>query len=434
MTHRTTLTFGDSCGKELQAVTAPVALAAQLDADATASATLTTTPNAENAAMEDDTDQSVSSSSYEVELTEDDMRYLVELDTEDMTHATAPAIDTTASADDGIEIDSSSSISSSSNDMEEDAESSSNDSKAEAKKRYGYAQHELPWDMTIAFHHPSMKGVIIAATGDMGHGAKKQRNAMDLSGKEDKVRDLHHNGLPVNLKMALDVWRLTPDADPKCTSALMLYPKLSLSVFCPTSKTAMRTSDAARAQGNSMMEMLMDYGHKNKKAGPRAYDALILHCANTDLWVNVMNATPSKGCETIKSADHRHIYDLCDYVVYLTEWKQQVTDKDEFFPDSTYQDICYTSLGVVALAQYYLPKHPGHDLIQSRFGSDPCESTFMLKRNANPNADKVGTDHILASIHGGPLMQLWASRKGNVEKKRVFFGKELMLGKFQRTR
>ena len=74
------------------------------------------------------------------------------------------------------------------------------------------------------------------------------------------------------------------------------------------------------------------------------------------------------------------------------------------------------------------------DLIQSRLGSDPCESTFMLKRNANPNADKIGTDHILASIHGGPLVQLWASRKGNVEKKRVFFGKELMLGKFERTR
>jgi hypothetical protein len=183
-----------------------------------------------------------------------------------------------------------------------------------------------------------------------------------------------------------------------------------------------------------MMEMLMDYGHMNEKAGPRAYDALILHCANTDLWVNVMNATPLKGCETIKSADHRHIYDLCDYVVYLTEWKQQVTDKNEFFPDSTYDDICCTSLGAVVLAQYYLPKHPGHDLIQSRLGSDPCESTFMLKRNANPNADKIGTDHILASIHGGPLMQLWASRKGNVEKKRVFFGKELMLGKFERTR
>jgi len=54
-------------------------------------------------------------------------------------------------------------------------------------------------------------------------------------------------------------------------------------------------------------------------------------------------------------------------------------------------------------------------------------------RNASPNAIQLSTDKILASIHGGPLMQLWASRKGNVEKKHVFFGKELMLCKFKQT-
>jgi hypothetical protein len=58
----------------------------------------------------------------------------------------------------------------------------------------------------------------------------------------------------------------------------------------------------------------------------------------------------------------------------------------------------------------------------------------MLKRNENSNADKLGTDHILAGVHGGPLMHLWASCKANVEKKRVFFGNELLLGKFKRTR
>jgi len=320
--------------------------------------------------------------------------------------------------------------------MEVSTESDNNDSIDEIK-RY-YALHELPWKMPIAFEHPSVEGVISVATGDMGHSAKKMRNAMSLSGKEDKVRDLHYNGLPINLLMAYDVWRYTPDADPNCTSALMLYPKLKLSVFLPNAKTAMRTSDAARAQGNSMKEMIMDYGYMNhEKAGPRTYDSLILHCANTDHFINVMNATRLKGCETIKSAFHRHIYDLCDYAKYLTLWKQQaleqVMDKHVFFPESTYQDVCYTSLGVVVLAQYYLPKHPNHELIQSRLGSDPCESTFMSKRNANPNADKIGTDHILAGVHGGPLIQLMASRKGNVGKQRIFFGNELMIGKFKRT-
>jgi hypothetical protein len=388
MKHRTTLTFEDICGKELK-----VAMPNQLD-DGSTSVTLSTTPNDEG------TDSST---------TENDAS----------AAAAADPIAAASASDDEDIIDSSSS--------EDEADD------GDEKRKKCYHQDELPWEFKLAFKHPSMKGVIIVA-GDMGHGVKKMRNAMDLSSKEDKVRDLHHNRLPVNLKMAEDVWRLTPDADPKHTSALMLYPKLSLSVFRPSSKSAMRTSDATRAQGNSMMEMLMDYGHLNKKAGPRAYDSLILHCANTDHWVNVMNGNPKKGCETIKSANHRHIYDLCDYVAYLFEWKDQVTDKNEFFPVSTYEDICWTSLGTVAVAQYYLPKHPGHDIIQSRLSSDPCESTFMLKRNANPNADKMGTDHILASVHGGPLMQLWASRKGNVEKKRVFFGNELMLGKFKRNK
>ena len=261
-----------------------------------------------------------------------------------------------ANNDNKIDGDSSNSSSSSSSssisinsDMDESTESISNNSEDENKK-CRYTEHQLPWTMPIAFYHPSIEGIIIVAAGDMPHGLKKMRNAMHLSGKEDKVRDLHNFGLPINLKMALDTWRETPDSDPNQTSALMLYPKITLSVLCPTSKSAMRTSDAARAMGNQMMEMLIDNGHKNKKAGPRTFDAFILHCYNTDHWVNVMNASPLKGCETIKSDDHRHIYDLCDYIRYLTEWKNAVMDKNEFFPLSTYQDVCYTSLGVVVLA------------------------------------------------------------------------------------
>ena len=101
---------------------------------------------------------------------------------------------------------------------------------------------------------------------------------------------------------------------------------------------------------------------------------------------------------------------------------------------STYEDICYTSLGVVILALYYLPNHPDHVLLQSRLGLDPCESTFMMKRNASANADKKVTDEIMFSLHGGPLMQLGASCKSNVENKKVYVGAELNLGKIKRPR
>jgi len=343
--------------------------------------------------------------------------------------ALLPAAET-GIAEDADEIDSILASSSSSSDDEEFA--AEVDTAVVSKKLY--TDDELPWDFPIAFKHPTVKDVIIVPVADPGHVVKKERNSMDLSGKEGKTRDLHLNGLPINLRMAHDVWLLTPDADPTHRSEIMLYPKLSKSVFFPTSKSAMRTSDAARAQGNSMMNMLMDFGHKNPRAGPNTYDSMILHSANTDLWFNVMNGSRSKGCELISSAQHRHIYDLCDYVSYLKQWKDSVSDEFHFFPMSTYEDVCWTSLGTVVLAHYYLPRHPEHDIIQAHLSSDPCESTFGMKRNANPNANKRDTDNILATVHGGVIMQLAASRKANVKKQRVFFGKELMVGKIKRTR
>ena len=57
-----------------------------------------------------------------------------------------------------------------------------------------------------------------------------------------------------------------------------------------------------------------------------------------------------------------------------------------------------------------------------------------MKRNANENADKKGTDEIMSSLQGGPLIQLGASRKSNVENKKVYVGAELNLGKIKRSR
>ena len=295
-----------------------------------------------------------------------------------------------------------------------------------------YTNDQLPWDMGVAFEHPSVEGAIIVAAADMGHTVKKQRNAMKSSGNEDKARDLHLMGRPINLRMAHDVWLLTPDGDPHNQSDIMLYPKLSRAVFQPTSKTAMRTSDAARAQGTSMRSMLQRFGSLNPKAGTSTYVPFMLHCTMTDKWIDVLNATRTKGCELIDSPSHRHIFDLLDYAKYMTEWKDSVDDPNLFFPYSTYQDAIWTSFGPVVLARYYLPRHPGHTINQMHLGSDPCESTFNLSRNANPNASKRDTDNIMAAQHGGIIQQLAASRKGNVGKKTTYIANELFIGKIKR--
>ena len=196
----------------------------------------------------------------------------------------------------------------------------------------------------------------------------------------------------------------------------------------------MRTNLAARAQSKTAVQMIEDYKHLNKNAAPGAYDSVILHCLNTDYWFDVLNANSKKGCELIDSCEHRHIFDLLNYVKYHTLWDRQTNDEWQKFPKSTIQDVSRTSLGIVALAVFYLPRHPNHVIVQSRHGSDKCEETFSFKRNANPNADKLGTDQIIASCHGGPLMNMFASTKSNVKKRKIFFPHELQIGKIKRVR
>ena len=131
--------------------------------------------------------------------------------------------------------------------------------------------------------------------------------------------------------------------------------------------------------------------------------------------------------------NHRHVYDLIDYVNYLTLWKSQV-EPNQFFPVTTYQDVCWTSLGLVALAMTYLPKFPGHAIVQKKSGSDKAEEAFCYKRGMNANADKLGTDQILASCFGGPMTSLFASKKANFKKRKTFYGHEIQFGKFKRAR
>ena len=74
-----------------------------------------------------------------------------------------------------------------------------------------YEDDDLPWDMMIAYPHPTLDNEIISSAADMGHAVKKQANAVELSGKEKHKRDLHLNGLPVQLRMAYDVYKESSD-------------------------------------------------------------------------------------------------------------------------------------------------------------------------------------------------------------------------------
>ena len=70
-----------------------------------------------------------------------------------------------------------------------------------------YTLNELPFEMMVAYPHPIYKDIFIAAAADMPHCCKKQVNAMELSGKKKSKRDLHLDGLPIQLRMGYDPYK-----------------------------------------------------------------------------------------------------------------------------------------------------------------------------------------------------------------------------------
>lgn len=103
----------------------------------------------------------------------------------------------------------------------------------------------------------------------------------------------------------------------------MLYPNLSLKIFERNAKSRMRVCDAVRVHSNSMVRCIEAYKHKCTDFAPEQYGSLIEYLKKTNDWVDVMNNTWEKNCELINSPDHRHVYDLLDYVKYHHRWKQQ---------------------------------------------------------------------------------------------------------------
>ena len=127
-----------------------------------------------------------------------------------------------------------------------------------------YTLNELPFEMMVAYPHPIYKDIFIAAAADMSHCCKKQVNAMELSGKENSKRDLHLDGLPIQLRMGYDAYKQSDDFLHE--GSLADYVKLGTDVFEKTSKSRMRFGLAARALGQTMKQCILSNGPKVKHA------------------------------------------------------------------------------------------------------------------------------------------------------------------------
>ena len=157
----------------------------------------------------------------------------------------------------------------------------------------------------------------------------------------------------------------------------------------------------------------------------------------------IMNGNRDKGCSTIDSPNHPHVYELLDYVKFLTQWKAQalasemmtcldangeetnvcLSDANYYFADSTHQDSCWTALSIVIMARRQLPK--GHDIVQKHGGTDNIERGFGASRAKNSGANAQGTDGQISHIGSNMLQNLASSRKANTNKDSTFLSNEI---------
>ena len=212
--------------------------------------------------------------------------------------------------------------------------------------------------MLIAYPHPTLDGVVIVAAADMPHAVKKQVNATELSGKPKAKRDLHLNGLPIQLRMGFDAYKLSLDYTSE--GAITLYPRLGLEVFMKRSKTRMRFGFSARALGKSIAKCIRENKHKlAHKASPSTFNSYLAVCKYTDRFIDIMNAKKEKGCYYVNSPNNPQLFELLNYVKFLCKWRDQSRsygNKYFYFADSTHQNTLWMTLSLLYVGKRHLPR------------------------------------------------------------------------------
>ena len=96
-----------------------------------------------------------------------------------------------------------------------------------------------------------------------------------------------------------------------------------------------------------------------------------------------------------------------------------------------YEDICWTSIGIVLVARLQLPANT--TMIQRHHGSDHLEEAFRGSRNANSGATAKDTNSILARQRSEGILALMRGRKANGDARKRFNVSELGCLKQKRT-
>ena len=282
----------------------------------------------------------------------------------------------------------------------------------------------------VAYPNPKVIGLLVMGLADFSHAIEKATNAIERGNLRGP--DL----FPVIMKMLKDVYMETPDM--KTDGQIMIYPKLREEIFEKNAKNRMRVPWAVKCHSESMADCIETYRPNLSDRIPiHHWNFTIAHIRRTNRWIDVMNNSRNNGCGPINHTDHPHIFELLSYVSHMFQWKKsESVHPDNYFPESTFEDVILTCTGVLLTARIYLPmwRAAGYDdenIVQRRHGTDDLENLFCKSRGANPNADVKGTHNVIAGQISGVMNSMAGSKKKNCGRGTHFSARDLDSGKIQ---
>jgi hypothetical protein len=314
---------------------------------------------------------------------------------------------------------------------------------------------------------------------DAPHILKCIRNALDSSGKGDRVKlpKVRPDGLQkeaagentrdvkqpmdgvaagatfdqrfqvMNLRMLEEVVLWCDKTPAVAGKHRLLTHRLGPEHFHLTNSSKMRVRLAAGVLSNTMHRLIGDYMQycdrpctkdARNLPSPKAYASLQKFVGVVDSWFDVTNTAVHKNCGPIRLTGdgngHEQLCTLLDTVQYFADWKNSLEkaglsvkeQKCSFITDQTWCALSTLCLAEVAMCHYFLTDKPNRCIVLRRAQSDICEHHFGSRRTLQRGVlgkGTVGGNLRADQVAGSRRTQQLVSSKANSSVRTVGYSR-----------
>jgi len=233
--------------------------------------------------------------------------------------------------------------------------------------------------------HPSDPEYRIFFLADPWHLVKKIRNALLHTGEDKHKRKLTLNGELLSLEMLGRAWLETGGA----AGGGLRQSKLTHNHFWGLdSHYKMKVSPAAQVFSASMRRIIAQLCGDDDDLLTR-YAGVDQLCEEMDVYIDIMNSTSESSSKQKKQGLHHQSVSkesgacqerLLGVLRFFTSWKESTDNPDQFIPQQSYEDLCWSINGNVSLVEYYTHMFPTFKWRLKCVSTDCCENHFANTR------------------------------------------------------